>query len=102
MVAASNASIKYRQLGGFWIISNPEKISEIKHSIHDKYWDYGSTEGGEATILLDLIVTIVLKSKHISEGSISIGNDNKLLVKAINKKIMKENQYTTSTRAKIS
>ena len=90
------------QLGSYWKISNIEKINEIKHSIFDKQWDYGTIEGGKATVLLDLVATIVYKSKHITEGKMIIGNDNKLLVKVIINQIQKENQFTIKVGAKVS
>ena len=74
----------------------------MKYSIFDKQWDYGTIEGGEATVLLDLVTTIVYKSKYITEGRIIIGNDNKLLVKAIINPIQKENQFTIGAGAEIS
>ena len=63
----------------------------MKYSIFDKQWDYRTIEGGKATVLLDLVANIVHKSKHIMEGRMIIGNDNKLLVKAIINPMQKEN-----------
>ena len=76
--------MKSNQLGGYQIISNRDKITEIRYEIFNKQWEYRPIKGGEATIMLDLIEIIVYKSKHINNGSIIVGNNNQLLVQIIN------------------
>jgi len=53
-------------------------------------------------VLLDLVANIVHKSKHIMEGRMIIGNDNKLLVKVIINPTQKENQFTIRAGAEVS
>ena len=52
--------------------------------------------------MLDLIATITKKAQHISNGSIKIGNDNRILVNAINLLIIKETQFSVGAGAKIA
>jgi len=99
--AVCDVSIKSNQFGGYWIISNRERVSEIEWKLYDKKWEYGTIEGSEATILLDLIITIAKKAAHIDEGRIIVRNDNRLLVRTINNQIWKENEYTISAGVEI-
>ena len=36
LLAASDTLIKYNTLGGYWIISNKNRIAEIGHKVYDK------------------------------------------------------------------
>ena len=58
--------------------------------MYDKYWNYSSTESTESTILLDMMMKIKQKSKHISFGRTIIFNDNRDLVKIVLNKVKKE------------
>ena len=37
-IAACDASIKSNQYGGYWIITNKERVSEIDQNLYDKKW----------------------------------------------------------------
>ena len=83
-ITAYDASMKSNQLGGYWIILNKDRMTEIGHKIFNKQQEYRLIEGGKATIMLDLIEIVVYKSKYINNRSIIVGNDNQLLVQIIN------------------
>jgi hypothetical protein len=70
--------------------------------LYDKKWEYRTVEGSQAMILLDLVITITKKVAHINKGKIIVGNNNRLLARAITNKIRKENQYTVSAGAEIA
>jgi len=59
--------------------------------VYDKNWKYGSAKGAKASVILDLIATIYYKTKYISKGSITVCNDNWLLIRSINSTLLKEN-----------
>ena len=60
--AAYNASIKDNRLGGYWIISNENQLSEIGYKVYNQSWEYRSIEGSKAIVILDLITIITKKA----------------------------------------
>ena len=74
----------------------------MEYKVYNKNWILGGKKSGEATILLDMVVTINWKSKYVEHGRIVIYNDNKLLIQGIRFSLLKENQYTVKAGAKIS
>ena len=90
-IAASNASIQNKYLGEYWKIVNMENETLIQHKVYNKNWILGRKKSREATILLDMVVTINWKSKHIEHDRITIYNNNKLLIQGIRFPLRKEN-----------
>ena len=46
------------------------------------------------TILLDFISSVVNDTKHIDEGSIKINIDNKMVLNAVTKDVIKSSKYS--------
>ena len=59
-------------------------------------------KGVEATVMLDLVETIYHKTKHLNNRSITISNDNCLLMKSVSEELLKENQYTLNAGSEIT
>ena len=68
-----------------------ENKSLMEHKVYNKNWILGRKKSGEATILLDIVITINWKLKHIEYGRITIYNNNKLLIQGIRSPLLKEN-----------
>ena len=101
-IVASDASIQNKYLGRYQKIVNKENKTLMEHEIYNKNQFLGRKQSREAILLLDIVVTINQKSKHIEHGRITIYNNNKLLVQGIRFPLLKENQYTVEVGAEIS
>lgn len=62
-IAASDASMKHNQMGGHRIITNKEKITEMKNTLHHKNWNDNTNIRVEAMVLLELIEAIERKGR---------------------------------------
>ena len=56
--AASDASCKNNQMGGYWIIANATKQYEQENKLYYKNWKVNASKGAEAIALLDLLTVI--------------------------------------------
>ena len=62
-------------------------------------WGTGMIATGEGIRLLDLIKNIVKNTKELDSGEVVIYNDNKKLIREINKEVEKESDYTQEAGA---
>ena len=79
-----------------------ENKTLMEHEVYNKNWILGRKKSREVTILLDMVITINQKLKHIEHDRITIYNNNKLLVQGIRFPLLKENQYTVEAGVEIS
>jgi len=78
------------------------EMSNSKRQFIKKRWNSSTIVGAEAITLLELIEVISLKSKHINNGSIQIGIDNRKVYQVISNAIEKPTQYSQDGRAAIT
>ena len=52
--------------------------------------------------MLDLFEIIYYKTKHLNNRSITISNDNRLLMKSVSEELLKENQYILNAGSEIT
>ena len=62
-------------------------------------WNNGQIPAGEGLGMLDLIKNISKNTKYLQTGGIVIYNDNKKLIKEIEKKVSKESDCTQEAEA---
>ena len=90
-IAVTDASVKDREMGGVWIISNAQRETFLEHRTHHKRWNNNYNVTAEALTLLGLIKVIEKKSRNMSEGRIVISLDYRQACKKIVKNIVKNN-----------
>ena len=101
-VAASDASINERCMATHWIITTLDQNSVMEGGVESNTWGDGLISAGEAVGTLDLISTIVKKSRSITTGEVVIYIDNKTVVREILKDINKESDVTGEAGAIIT
>jgi len=102
IVAASDASCKWKSMTGHWIIASTNENIRIENTIFHRSWGNNTIVGAEAITLLELVEVISRKSKHISHGSIEIAVDNKKVYRAITNELPKPTQYSQDGGAAIT
>ena len=75
--AASDAAMKYNQMGGYWKIINTEIKYEISNTLYHKEWGKNTVVGAEVIVMLELLVVLEKKGKNINEGKVIVGLDNR-------------------------
>jgi len=92
-VAATDASVKSDKMSGVWIISDIEKKFKISNEMYHKRWRDNTSGSAEVIVMLELITVLERRGRHINEGCITIGFDNRRHYKSIVNKIHKSNVY---------
>ena len=93
-VAASDTSVKDNQMGECWIIANLNSKMLLSNILYHQRWDENISGVAEVITLLELLIVIEKKGRHIRHGKIEIGFDNKKGYDKIVKQIYKLNTYT--------
>ena len=102
LYAATDASVKDLKMGGCWIIEDKEKTFRKERIVYHKRWDENSAGSAEVSVLLELIEVIAHKGKHIEEGEIVIGFDNRKMFKRLTSPIRRNSVYAQESGAEIS
>ena len=87
-IAASDVSIKDREMGRAWMIKNNNDNKLLSNEIYHKEWKENSNRLAEVIILLELIQVIEQKSRYISNGKIEIALDYRKVYCKIIKQIL--------------
>jgi len=98
-VAASDASIRGDLLATHWIITTLLNDVKEEGGITTDAWGDGMIPAGEGVGLLDLVMKIVKATKLLSSGGIVIYNDNKKLIRHINRDQTKASECTLEAGA---
>ena len=85
-----------------WIVSTKQNEVEIEGGIVSSRWREGLIPSGEGIGLLDLIKHVVKATKDVPQGEICIYNDNKKLLKEIQKEVHKERDCTQEAGAVVA
>ena len=101
-VAATDASVKGDGMGGVWIISDTNRKFEISNEMYHKRWRENTSGSAEVLVMLELITVLERRGRHINQGSIAIGFDNKKHHCNIVKEIYKINVYAMEAGAEIA
>jgi len=100
--AATDASCKNNQMTGHWRIESEDRSIKLENTLYHKEWGANTIVGAEVITLLELLEVIYKKSKHMHQGSIEIGFDNKKAYKTITSKVVKPTQYAQDGGAAIA
>lgn len=100
--AASDASVKNNQMGGYWIITNSSKQYKHEKSLYHKNWRVNTSKGAEAITLLELISVIERKGRGIERGKIIVAIDNRKVHRGILSEIVKPSTHTQDAGAEIA
>ena len=79
-VAATDAAMEGNYMVTHWVVSTENNNEEWIGGIQNTQWSDGLIPAGEGLGLLDLIKNINNNVKHLTEGEITIYNDNKKLI----------------------
>jgi len=101
-VAATDASVKNDQMSGVWIMADKEKTFQISNEIYHKRWRDNTAGAAEVIVMLELLTVLERRGKHIKEGCITIGFDNRRQYKNIVNRIHKSNVYAMEAGSGIS
>jgi len=101
-VAATDAAIAGQYIATHWIVSTKQNEVEIEGGIVSSRWREGLIPSGEGIGLLDLIKHVVKATKDVPQGEICIYNDNKKLLKEIQKEVHKERDCTQEAGAVVA
>jgi hypothetical protein len=100
--AATDASVKDSTMGGCWILEDREKSVRKEHTIYHKQWEDNSSGIAEVMVLLELLEVIEQKGRHIEEGRIVIGFDNRQAYRKIMSPIKRINVYAQESGSEIA
>ena len=92
-IAATNALVKDYNMGECQIITDTEERIRIENVLYYKQQEENTPEVAEVMVLLELIVVLEKKGRHIQSGEIRIGFDNKQAYRKIINKLMRSNIY---------
>jgi len=98
-IAAMDASMVGNKLASQWITSTKGNEVEKEGGIKTNAWQEGLIPAGEGLSLLDLVAIIVKQTKYMQQGEIIVYNDNKKLIREIEKEITKESKCTQEAGA---
>ena len=101
-VAATDASVKDDEMGGVWMLTDTKRTFEISNELYHKRWGDNTPGVAEFLVLLELITVIERRGRHISNGKITIGFDNKKHHRNIVNEVNKSNVYALEAGAEIS
>ena len=88
-VAATYAAMEGEYLATVWIISKKRNEEEHIGGVESTKWNEGMIPARESIGLLELIKTIVKNTEHLADGEVTIFNDNKKLLREIEKEMRK-------------
>ena len=88
-IAATDVAMEGEYLATAWIISTKGNEDECTDSIESTEWNEGIIPAGEGIGLLELIKIIVKNTAQLIDGKITIYNDNKKLLREIEKRCEK-------------
>ena len=86
-------------LATYQIITTKKNEVERDGGVITNKWRNSIIAAGEGIGLLDLITNIVKNTKELDSGEVVIYNDNKKLIREINKEVKKESDYTQEAEA---
>ena len=98
-VAATDAAMKENYMAMRWIISTKNNEEDIVRGVQTTEQNDGQIPAGEGLGMLDLIKNISKNTKYLQTGGIVIYNDNKKLIREIEKEVSKESDYTQEAGA---
>ena len=93
-VAALDTLMEGEYIVSHWIISIKDNAVETMGRIKLTKWNTGLILAGEGLGLLALIKHIINNTRQLEQGKIVIYNDNKKLIREIDKVIVKDSEYT--------
>jgi len=88
-------------LANHWIVSTKKNETIIFRGLESSQWNEGIIPAGEGIGLLVLIKKINTAIHNMNQGEICVYNDNKKLLKAINKKVKKESDCTQEAKRNV-
>ena len=89
-------------MGGRWIISHKQKTVEISIELCHKKWKDNTSGLTGVITLLEVIKTLERRGKHIEQGKIEIGFDNRIQHRNLVAKIKKSNTHAQEASAEIA
>ena len=98
-IAATDAAMDENYLATYWIVTTKQNKVELDGGVETTKWGNGMIAAGEGIGLLDLIKNIVTNTKDLDSGEITIYNDNKKLIREIDKIVKKESDCTQEAGA---
>jgi len=101
-VAATDASVKDGMMGGRWIMSNTQRTFELSGELFHKEWNENTAGVAEVITLLELITVLERRGRHINEGCIEIGFDNKKQYHRLMSKMSKSNMWAQEAGAEVA
>ena len=101
-VAATDASVKNETMGGRWIISNKQRTFEFSGELYHKEWKENMAGIAEVITLLELITVLERRGRHINEGCIEIGFDNKKQYQRLMNRMKKSNMWAQEAGAEVA
>ena len=99
MVAATDAAMTRTYLATHWIVSTKSNDREIVGGLESTRWNDGLIPSGEGVGLLELITKITQATHNVNQGEICIYNNNKKLLREIDKRRKKESNCTQEAGA---
>ena len=99
--AASDASMKNKQMGGYWRLMNADSKEETRNTLHHKEWDKSTIVGAEAIVLLDLLAMLEKKGRNANSGKVIAGLDNKKVCRGIVQDFKRNSEGTKDAGAEI-
>ena len=85
-----DAAIVGKYLATHWIVLTKQNEAEIAGGLVSSRWNKGLIPSGKGVGLLELLKKITKATRGINQGEICIYNDNKKLLKEIDKEVKKE------------
>ena len=90
-----DVSVKRNFIGAAWVVTNElDKYHKIG-TIQSAKWQYNTSKGAEAFIMLNFVKAVKENMKLLKEGSIEVFNNNLQLLREVNEGVIK-----SSDRAK--
>ena len=89
-------------MAGHWRIESTDRSIKLKNTLFHKEQGANTIVGAEVVTLLEMLEVIHKKSKHMQQGSIKIGFDNRKAYKIIAANVIKPTQHTQDGRAAIA
>ena len=100
--AATDASVKGDRMSGVWIISDIDKNYKISNEMYHMRWRENTAGSAEVIVMLELITVLERRGRHINDGCITIGFDNKRHYRRIVNDIHKSNEYAMEAGSAIA
>ena len=89
-------------MGGYQIIVDINFQRLLSNKVYHQRWEENISEVAEVITLLELIIVIEIKGRHIGYRKIKIGFDNSKCYRNIAEKIYKLNTFVQDTRVEIA